>query len=255
MPGIDTSGKLKKVSIQAYKKSDYKSKATISNTKSDLTRSGKFEALLNPTSYSESFEINLNDDTALGDTGGQQRFVNSKSSNLKLQFLFDGTGVVQENSGLKLLNTFKRNEFKVLTVSEQLSDFKKVTFDYEGDIHQPYYLEIKWGSLIYRGRLKSMKVGYTLFNAEGEPLRATVDTEFVQFTDQERRAADAKNSSPDLSHYRVVKAGDTLPLLTEEIYGDSKYYLEVAKINGITNFRRLKVGTQITFPPIEKTAN
>jgi nucleoid-associated protein YgaU len=62
------------------------------------------------------------------------------------------------------------------------------------------------------------------------------------------------NSSPDLTHIRMVKDGDTLPLMSFRIYGDSKYYLEVAKANNITNFRKLTVGRKIFFPPIEKTS-
>lgn len=249
-----TSGKLTKISIKAFAKPDYKTDASIKETKNPAILKGEFTALLNPESYSESSEVEYNDDDALGGTGGLQRFIKIKSSNLKLQFLFDGTGVVQENLGVKLLNTFKRNEFKTLTVSDQISDFKKVVLNYEGDIHQPYYLQINWGSLVYRCRLKSMGINYTLFSPEGKPLRALVDTEFIEFIDIKSRNAINKINSPDLSHYRVVKAGDTLPLLTEEIYGDSKYYLEVAKINSITNFRKLAIGTQLTFPPIEKTA-
>ncbi len=38
------------------------------------------------------------------------------------------------------------------------------------------------------------------------------------------------------------------------IYGDPKYYLEVAKVNGLGNFRFLKPGTDLIFPPIEKTS-
>jgi len=42
--------------------------------------------------------------------------------------------------------------------------------------------------------------------------------------------------------------------MTFRIYGDSKYYLEVAKANNITNFRKLTVGGKIFFPPIQKTS-
>jgi len=51
----------------------------------------------------------------------------------------------------------------------------------------------------------------------------------------------------------MVKEGDNLPLMTYRIYGDPKYYLEVAKANGIANFRKLKAGQMIVFPPIERT--
>jgi nucleoid-associated protein YgaU len=66
------------------------------------------------------------------------------------------------------------------------------------------------------------------------------------------RVAKENRSSPDLTHYRIVKAGDNLPLMTQRIYGDPKYYLEVARVNKLVNFRNLKPGQAIYFPPIEK---
>jgi nucleoid-associated protein YgaU len=38
------------------------------------------------------------------------------------------------------------------------------------------------------------------------------------------------------------------------IYGDSKYYLDVAAANGLDDFRSLTPGAEIRFPPIDKTA-
>jgi hypothetical protein len=35
------------------------------------------------------------------------------------------------------------------------------------------------------------------------------------------------------------------------IYGSTGYYLEVAAINGIDNFRNLEPGTRVLFPPLE----
>jgi nucleoid-associated protein YgaU len=52
-----------------------------------------------------------------------------------------------------------------------------------------------------------------------------------------------------------VKKGDTLPLMCYRIYGDSRYYLQVAMANRLTNFRNLQVGDELFFPPIEKTSN
>jgi nucleoid-associated protein YgaU len=41
-------------------------------------------------------------------------------------------------------------------------------------------------------------------------------------------------------------------LMCYRIYGDPKYYLQVAEANGISNFRKLIPGTDITFPPLHK---
>jgi len=47
-----------------------------------------------------------------------------------------------------------------------------------------------------------------------------------------------------------VSAGDTLPYLCYSIYGDSSYYLDIAKLNNILYFRDLIPGTQLVFPPL-----
>ena len=91
-----------------------------------------------------------------------------------------------------------------------------------------------------------------MFNNDGTPLRAIGKATFAGAVSKELAARTVKTSSPDLTHKRIVQDGDTLPLMTERIYGDSKYYLEVAKVNGLVNFRQLKPGSEVYFPPIDK---
>ena len=67
--------------------------------------------------------------------------------------------------------------------------------------------------------------------------------------------ATANNKSTDLSHRRVFKAGDRLDKLTDDIYQDSNLMLQVARFNGLTSLRNLRVGLDLAFPPLEKTAD
>jgi nucleoid-associated protein YgaU len=53
-----------------------------------------------------------------------------------------------------------------------------------------------------------------------------------------------------LTHSRIVKSGDTLPLLSKEIYGNSAYYLQLAQANNLDDFRNLQPGQEIFFPPL-----
>jgi nucleoid-associated protein YgaU len=50
----------------------------------------------------------------------------------------------------------------------------------------------------------------------------------------------------------MVKAGDNLPALCYDVYGNPDYYLDVANANQIADFRNLVPGTSIMFPPLEK---
>ena len=137
-------------------------------------------------------------------------------------------------------------------MADEIEHFLVVTGKNDGDIHRPHYLKISWGSLISKCVLKTAEITYDLFRPDGKPLRAKVNATFAENIDDALRVAEEANNSPDLTHMRIVKDGDTLPLMTYRIYGDSKYYLEIARANNLTNFRKLNVGQAIFFPPINQ---
>jgi hypothetical protein len=121
---------------------------------------------------------------------------------------------------------------------------------YDGSIHQTPVVYLTWGSFSFLGRLKSMGIKYTLFKPNGEPLRGRVSLTFTSYLSAVEEAKKANKTSPDLTHRIEVVAGDSLPLLCHRIYRNSAYYLQIARINGLTNFRNLKPGTTLNFPPL-----
>ena len=40
--------------------------------------------------------------------------------------------------------------------------------------------------------------------------------------------------------------------MTDRLYDDPTYYLQVARANGLTNFRRLRTGSDLVFPPVRE---
>lgn len=62
-------------------------------------------------------------------------------------------------------------------------------------------------------------------------------------------------SSADLTKVRIVKQGDTLKALSQEIYGNPGLAIAIAKINNIPNPNSLRVGREIIFPPVEEVKN
>lgn len=238
-------GKIEKLTIGTYENSDYKKRI----------ESGVFTAFLNPESYAVSYTTKLNGVQAIGTDKAVQQYIASPSTDLNLEFLFDGTGVTEANTGNALINRIQnKGKFIKETVKDQLEKFYKATGQYAGDIHKPYNVIINWGDLEFKGILAEFSVNYKLFDSSGLPLRAVGKAKFSESISPELAEATVKSNSPDLTHTRMVKAGDTLPLMTERIYGDDKYYLEVARINNITSFRQLQPGTEIFFPPIEKVS-
>jgi nucleoid-associated protein YgaU len=234
------SGELVKLKIKAFKNEQF----------TEEVADGEFKTMLNPDKYMFRYKIEQNEDQAPGTSAAAPRFNKALPEDLDLEFVFDRTGVLTNYSASRSGdNTFSDEGEGVIGDIEQ---FKKVVFDYNGEKHKPNYLIITWGTLLFKGSLSEMDITFKLFKPDGTPLRAVARAKFKGFLEDDLRVAKENSSSPDLTHVREVKEGDTLPLMAFRIYGDSRYYLEVARVNRITNFRKLKTGEKIFFPPLEK---
>lgn len=230
--------KLQKLTIKAY---------------SSSARSGlpidTFEAMYNPTSFSQKYEIAYAKNQGHDSSGRPANYLRSKPKTLNLKLILDGTGVDR----IGATSLFKKN------VSKEVKKFIDLTFRMNGQIHEPNYLVVEWGGkedggLIFSCRLESVDVTYTSFNRDGSPLRAELNIVLVADQEVKNRMRKEGKNSPDLSHVRVVKSGDTLPLLSKEIYGSSQYYLQIAQVNHLTDFRNLTPGQELIFPPLSKDA-
>jgi LysM repeat protein len=223
---MSDKGTLEKLTIIAYENADY----------SDKKPAGKFESYVNPNEITLSYEMEYDSAQGSGTTSSRMNFKKLKPGDMSLTFFIDGTGA-------------NGNQ---IDVQEKIEKFQVVT-GYNGKIHRPNYLKVTWGKLqVKRCVLKSASIAYKLFKPDGIPLRAVITANFTDNSDDKTSQAIAQNQSPDLTHVRLVKAGDTLPSMCYEIYGDPNYYLEVARANQITNFRNLNPGSKLFFPPLEK---
>lgn len=194
------------------------------------------ELMLNPSSYTHGYQLCYNEKAGLGEASPEPKYTRSRAEAVNFDIVIDGTGVVPVE--------------KNVDVKTRINQLNATVYKYDGNNHQPNTVQLLWGSLLFYGRLKSMSAAYSLFKASGEPLRAKIQLGFVGYVSSTEAALKANKSSPDLTHIVDVKAGDSLPLLCFRIYKNSAYYLEVAKKNGITNFRNLKPGTRLHFPPL-----
>jgi Contractile injection system tube protein len=218
-------GTLEKLLIMAYEKPDY-SGAPVS----------QFESLVNPNEITLSYELEYDSSQGSGSTNSRMNFKKAKPGDLSLTFFIDGTGA----------------DGKQADVQKKVEEFQGVT-GYNGKIHRTSYLKVMWGKLtVKRCVLKSASISYKLFKPTGVPLRAVITATFTDNSDDKTRVAMAQDESPDLTHIRLVKAGDTLPAMCFNIYGDPRYYLSVARENRLDNFRNLEPGTKVFFSPLQR---
>ncbi len=203
----------------------------------------QFVLPVNPEQWAQKFKVEYDAKPAHGAQGVEGKFKSSAPEELRLDFVFDGTDSIY---GYEYLGT---------SVPDQIQEFKSVVYTLTGEIHQPKFLKIIGLGISFDCFLTDLQITYVLFKPDGTPLRAKLSATFLNYKETERRVREERKSSPDLTHVRMVKAGDNLPLMTYRIYKDPKYYLEVAKANRLTNFRRLPAGQDILFPPFEKASS
>ncbi len=231
--------KLQKLKITSFKDAKRESKK------------GEFEVMFNPTSIRQNYSIKYSRKQALNSTSRQAVYIFSNPRVLKLELIIDGTGVTEMG-----ITQFKKKK----SVTEQVSDLIDKAFRMDESQHEPAYLTVEWGDLDwgeqekgakFKCRLESVDITYTSFERNGTPLRAKLDVSLISDIEPERRVVEEGKESPDITHRRIVVQGDTLPLLTKEIYGTSKYYLQVAQANNLNDFRNLTPGQELFFPPLE----
>jgi len=228
-------GELKKLTLTAYKDEKFSELATFT----DAT-SSSVSVMINPEEYTHNHTVSYETKNQPLGTGGETiKYNNTEAETISFKLLYDGTGVLSSPNPCP-------------DVFAEINKLKNVIYKYNGTIHSPNYLKISWGTLLFKCRLTSMEVNYTLFKPNGNPLRAKINLNFRGFIDPDTLNLSMQKESVDLSHLRTVMAGDTLPLLCYRIYGNSAYYLDVARINKLANFRNIKPGDQLIFSPLSK---
>ena len=199
----------------------------------------KFRVMINPEKYEYGQKINYNTDSTSGSIASELKYKSTETNNLKFDIILDGTGAVGDSGS------------EVKEVSDQLKDLKKIVHGYDGKKHEPNHVRTLWGDRVFFGRLEGINTTYTMFKPNGKPLRAKVSLSFKSFLTPQQEALMTNKSSPDLTHVVEFKAGDTLPQICYKIYNDALYYKDVAMANNLTDFRNIKPGTILKFPPVK----
>lgn len=224
-------GKVEKMLVLAFQTSE------------DAERGGRteaaeaFEALVNPETYTLEYKVRTNDTQGSGTSGAQLTFQYTEPEELSFDFLFDNTGLIDDKP-------------KPEGIFDDVEGFRRLLMEYRGNTHEPYHLKLIWGKLVFKGRAIDIGITYKLFNPDGQPIRAVVKVKFKRSVEEKKRAATEDRRSPDLTHRRTVRPGDTLPLMCFQVYGDPRHYLFVAEQNRLDDFRQLEVGATLRFPPL-----
>lgn len=246
-------GKLEKMTIRAFlPQTNPDEVPQVSDSPDDI-----YVVQVNPSSYTLNHVLNYSYRQGQGFSSSEATYSNSEPVTLQFDFLFDGTGVVpapSELGGIPLVGAIASalsgsESYDVMT---EIRKFNRLVYDYSGEEHRPRQLLLAWGTLVFPCVLTTVSYRFPLFKPDGTPLRAVATCSFREAVPNAERVREESPSSPDLTHLREVQEGDTLPLLAHRVYGKAELYLEVARVNKLVNFRRLRAGQRVVLPPVSK---
>ncbi len=116
--------------------------------------------------------------------------------------------------------------------------------------HAPPICRIVWGSFQFRGVLDHVSGRFTLFLADGTPVRATLTVTFKEYIDVAVMVRQQPTQSSDHYKSRMVKSGDRIDSIAGEDYGDANKWRAIAEANRLDDPRHLRPGQTLVVPAL-----
>ena len=136
-----------------------------------------------------------------------------------------------------------------LDVEQNISDLE--TFiRIDSALHAPPVVEFEWASFSFTGVVTSLREKMTLFAEDGRRLRARMSLSFKSYKAAEVQLRELKLASPDRSHARVVREGETLAHIAYAEYGDPRMWRPIALANNVERPRFIESGTPLWIPAL-----
>ena len=192
--------------------------------------------LFNPSQYSLDASNQIAEIGVPGLSAPVLQFVRGGGRSLTLELLFDA---------------FETREIGGRTIDEvgPLTDAVYGLLAPTPETGAPPVCVFGWKDLRFQCVLERVSGRFTMFRADGAPLRATLNVtlrEYVDVAVTVRREGAAGIPRP---RTRVVQRGDTLSAIAQQEYGNAGRWRQIAAANGIANPRALEPGTVLSIPP------
>jgi len=208
--------------------------AKLTITPIDTTEIDEFEVLFNPNTYSISKTLTWNAEVNRALNASTLGFGGSTNRDLTLELFYDvtetpGSDVRVETNKMVALTRLKR------------------------DGQEPPLVQITWGddsqdlyNFPFIGVVSQLTQRFTLFRADGKPVRATLNVTFKEFLNTE---IDQHETDPEFTT-RLVKRGDSMSSIAAEVYRDPALWRVIAEANQLDDPRHLPVGLRLNIPKL-----
>ncbi len=183
--------------------------------------------------------IRYAEDKRLGSLNGSNVYVRYQPETLSFECLLDMTNAMEDDEEKK-------------PVHDMVDEIEARLYDYNTEGHRPSFAKIEYGDITFFGQLKTLETEYSLFNADGIPIRAELKVTLTGYCSQKEEKKHFSKRSPDVSRLVTLKEGQTLASLCNEIYGDPLLVGQVARFNNLNGYRSIPAGTQLLMPMLKK---
>jgi len=211
-------------------------------------KQGKFplekqvEVLFNPNQVTFQKTSTWRAQAKAGSDTRKEQFTTGEPITLSLDLLFD----TYTYQGGKDVRDFTRKIYHLTTVEKH------------GNLHRPPLCKIQWGKFHISDEfqcewvLQSLNQRFTLFLADGTPVRAVLSCTFRQWRGDTLEAKLANKQSADVSKTHIVRRGETLSQIAAEELDDPTLWRAIAEANHIDDPRNLTplIGRPLLIPAL-----
>ena len=200
----------------------------------------EIEVMINPESYQLSYGASYSEKKIAGLSGPVSQYISGESMTLDMTLFFD---TYQPPTPLEPEGG--------TSVAAKTKPIRELTFP-DGTLHRPPTVAFCWGTLHFKGVVTSVKENYTMFLADGTPVRAKTDLTFHSVSDPDAVKRQTPFESPDRTKIRVIHENEQLWHYAYLEYQDAAKWREIARANGILNPLSPAVGMQIRLPALQE---
>lgn len=190
----------------------------------------EFSALFNPTDYTIAKGNQIAEAAIPGLEAPILQYVHGNTRTLTMDLYFD---TYEEGTDVRDATD---NVYDLLLI--------------DPDTHAPPICDIAWGSLTFRGVVDTVSGKFTLFLADGTPVRATLSVTFKEFIDIDALVQVQPTESADHRKTRVVRSGDRIDNIANEEYGDPSQWRPIAEANDMDDPNDLQPGHVLVIPAL-----
>ena len=123
---------------------------------------------------------------------------------------------------------------------------------YDGSLHSEPFYKLTCGEIEYKTKLRKYKIIEERYSNTRKLIYIKISLLLQQVESVELEMKRKNLQSPDVTHYYLVKDGDNLLKISNDMYGSTSYYIQIARYNNLKSIRNLKVGSRLVLPALAK---